>query len=69
MGWMRYPRTTAERRASQGRGGEIKIDNYRIKIRARRNVENLTDAWDDGSVSTLGHRSWKRHRKTQWKNR
>lgn len=63
----RNPKTTQERRATQIRGSVLKVDGYNIKVRARRNSRNLVDAWDDIFVSTYGHRSWKRHRRTRWK--
>ncbi len=66
MAYHRRPRTTQERRAN-GKGLFLDIDEYRIKLRGKRNIPNLVDAWDDIMKSTWGHRSWKRHRKTQWK--
>lgn len=62
----RRPRTTQERRAN-GKRHFLEIDDHKIKIRPRRNQANLVEAWDDLMHSYWGHRSWKRHRKTQWK--
>jgi len=34
-------------------------------VRAKRNAKNLPDTWDDKNVQL--QRSWKKHRKTQYK--
>lgn len=52
MGWLRKPRTTQEKRASQ--------DGF---ARAKRTLKTLIDAWDDNAAGT--QRSWKKHRKRQ----
>ena len=62
----RKPRTTQERRAN-GQRGFLEIDEYRIKLRARRNQRNLVDSYDDLNSTAWRHRTWKRHRKKQWK--
>ena len=67
MAFHRRPRTTQERRVN-GKRHFLEIDGYKIKIRPRRNQANLVEAWDDLMHSYWGHRSWKRHRKTQWKS-
>ena len=67
MSFHRRPRTTQERRAN-GKRHFLKVDDYKVKIRPRRNQANLVEAWDDLMHSYWGHRSWKRHRKTQWKS-
>lgn len=56
MGCLRNPRTTQEKRANQG--------GWR---RAKRKPKNLPNAWDDILRSDMNHRTWKRHRRTQWK--
>lgn len=66
MGCHRKPRTTQERRAN-GKRGFLEINDYKIKLRPNRSMSNLVEAWDDLMFSYWGHRSWKRHRKTQWK--
>jgi len=66
MGWLRHPRTTQERRAN-GKRNFIIWDEYKVPIRASRNMSNLVEAWDDIGRQDLSHRSWKRHRKTQYK--
>lgn len=42
---------------------------YGVRARAARTTGNLPEPWDDIGRSDWGHRSWKRHRKTQWKTR
>lgn len=64
MGWMRKPRTTQERRAN-GKRCYLLIDDYKVNIRASRNMSNLVEAWDD--IWNTGQRSWKKYRKHQWK--
>lgn len=57
MGWMRRPRTTGELREVAGVGDDVP------GFRAKRG--NIPDAWEDKAVGR--ERSWKRHRKTQYK--
>lgn len=64
MGWMRKPRTTQERRVN-GKRCYLLIDDYKVNIRASRNMSNLVEAWDD--IWNTGQRSWKKHRKHQWR--
>ena len=63
-----HVRTQSERRKSQYRGNQLKIDGHCIKCRARRNSRNLPNAWDDVLVAWGENRSWKRNRKTQWRS-
>lgn len=37
------------------------------KVRGKRSAAGIPTAWDDRSRSDIEDRSWKRHRKTQWK--
>jgi len=62
----RRPQTQAVRRASQQRGNHQIIDGYQVHMRARRNSKNIPNAWDD-IMRPWNVRSWKNHRKTQWK--
>lgn len=61
---LRYMRTTQERRATQTRGPFLIIDEYHIRIRASRNIRNLTNCWEDIYRRPL--RNWKEHRSNQW---
>lgn len=61
----RRPKTTQERRWYHAWDDEEVIP-YR---RARRSPSNLRDAWSDVRRSDAEDRSWKRHRKTQWKEK
>lgn len=54
--WLRNMRTTQERRANQ--------DGF---CRAKRRANVLVNAWDDVVRQDMDHRSWKRHRKHQYK--
>jgi hypothetical protein len=65
MSFMRYPRTTQERRANGERCGTVLIDGYYIRLRARRSKANLVDSYDDQWRRC--QRSWKEQRKTQYK--
>ena len=42
---------------------------YGVRARAARTSGNLPEPWDDIGRSDWGHRSWKRHRRTQWRKR
>ena len=66
MRCFRRPRTTQERRAT-GKKDILRIDAYGVRIRARRNSSNLPNTWDDVHRRDYRNRSWKRHRKTQYK--
>jgi|LakMenE01Jun11ns_1017448.scaffolds.fasta_scaffold8523918_1 hypothetical protein len=64
----RKPRTTQERRANGPRCQWVWHDEYRVKYRARRSMCMLVEAWDDLPRSDYNFRSWKRHRRTQYKS-
>lgn len=57
----RRMQTMAERRLVAGRVAEEGEPEWRGRRRA------LPNPWDDFMIGSLGVRSWKRHRKTQWK--
>ena len=61
---LRRPRTTQERRAYF----HDEIAEYDVRVRGRRKPRMLPNAWDDLVRSDiLNHKTWKRHRRTQWK--
>jgi hypothetical protein len=60
--WLRHPHTTQERRMNGHR-----CSNQEIPIRAKRGGAVLVEVWDD--IVTGSQRSWKKHRKTQYKLR
>lgn len=62
----RSPKTTQERRETQCRGFLMEVDGYQVKVRACRNDSGLPNAWDDEPRACY-QRTWKSHRKTQWK--
>lgn len=62
--YYKHPRTIQERRAYF----HDEIAEYGIRVRKTRSARNLPDPWDDRQRADLNHRSWKRHRKTQYKN-
>ena len=66
MGWLRHPHTTQERRAN-GKRAFIFHDEYKVSVRPSRNFVNLVDYRCELGRQDLRHRSWKRHRKTQYK--
>jgi len=55
--WLRFPRTTQEKRAYYG------SEEY---VRPKRRPRRLADAWDDIPVSHT--KSWKKARKTQYRH-
>lgn len=59
--YLRHPKTRNEMRANCDDCDGI------IKIRPRRKPLALPNLWDDVPRGDWGHRSWKRHRKTQYK--
>ncbi len=73
MGWrFRNPRTQQERRVNDSReylrveipvGGEI--HELRIRVRGKRSPMMLPEAWHD--LPRGIQRSWKGHRRTQWR--
>ena len=75
MGWCyRSPRTQQERRTNGSHEyrridvevhGEVK--GFRIRIRGQRSTTMLVEAWHD--LPRQVQRSWKKHRKTQYKVR
>lgn len=64
---LRNPRTTQERRANGKRSTHIDVDGYKVKTRARRSQCNLPCTYCDIIRKDLDHRTWKRHRRTQYK--
>lgn len=60
---LRHPKTTQERRWAVAHDDELK--EYNLTVRPRRNYTNLITAWDD--KWPIVQKSWKKHRKTQWK--
>lgn len=65
MGWCRRMKTTQELRELRGSDTDHRED-YDIPL-IRRKRKNIPTWYDDRGRSDYGHRSWKRHRKTQWK--
>ena len=59
-------KTTQERRAN-GKRNFINYDEYKVAVRPSRNMSNLVERWDD--LIRRPTRSWKKHRKNQWKPR
>lgn len=59
--WIRFPRTTAEKRAYYNYNGGAKNNPL---VRAKRNPKNLPDAWDDYFIHEDS--SWKSKRKTKY---
>lgn len=63
--YYRSPKTLAEARMNQCVDEDEEI--FRCKARAARNYHNIPNAWDDIAAGKA-QRSWKKFRKTQWKN-
>lgn len=59
----KQPRTIQERRAYF----HDEISEYDVRVRLTRNARNLPDPWDDRTRADIRDRSWKKHRKTQYK--
>lgn len=62
-GWMRSPRTLNENRANDSLaydGHELPLPVEKLKSRGK-----LPTSWDD--LMRSKNRSWKKHRRTQWK--
>jgi len=38
-----------------------------VRVRAKRNCRNLPNSWDDYGRGDYAHRSWKRQRRTRWR--
>lgn len=62
MSCHRAIQTTQERRANQGGQWLKEFGDYKIKIRRT----NLPNSWDDIMRTDWRHRTWKRHRLTQY---
>jgi hypothetical protein len=60
----RYPRTQQERRWA-----EPVREEGEPGPRPARKARQLPSAWDDCSISARADRGWKRHRKTQWREK
>lgn len=59
MGWYRFPRTQSERRLVAA-----SLDRN-VPVRSKRRIKALPTLWDD--VPKSSQRSWKAHRRHQWK--
>jgi len=55
----RHPKTQQERKKA------VVADEDEPKVRAKRNAKNLPDSWHD--MTPEAQRSWKKQRKTQFK--
>ena len=66
MSWLRHMRTTQERREN-GKRDFIVVEGYKVRIRAKRNQANLPCYWCDIFNRSWEDRTWKRHRRTQYK--
>jgi len=66
-GYHRRLSTTQERRENSFIKHDVDAKKHGVKARGRRCGHNLPNNWDDLGRSDYGHRSWKRHRKHQWK--
>lgn len=66
MGAFRHPKTTNERRQSQTSGNFLEYDEYKIRIRPKRNHKNLPDVYDD--ILSSWTCNWKKYRKTQYRS-
>ena len=65
--WLRDINTTQERREWFAYIDELA--EYPHLIRHRRSMKELPSAWDDIPRNDLQDRSWKRHRKTQYRQK
>lgn len=61
MHYFRQPQTLNEKRAASAH----ECDG--LQIRGKRNVGNLVDSFDDIHIAAREDRSWKRFRKTRWR--
>lgn len=61
--YYRRPHTMMERRQA----ALVLTDEGEVPPRGARNLRNLPNGWDDFRIAAREDRSWKRHRKTQWK--
>lgn len=67
--YYRKLKTTNEKKAAIYHEMDEDIKYHNVKIRTQRNSNNLPNSWDDYKRSDFRDRSWKRHRKHQWKNK
>ncbi len=63
MSVVRLPKTTNERRATSVHQADDTLEG--VKIRLARQGANMPNSWDD--KQSPAYRSWKKHRKNQWK--
>jgi len=61
--YYRRPATYQERKQA----GLVLAEEGEVAPRPSRKANNLTDAWDDYLIAARKDRSWKRHRKTQYR--
>jgi len=59
----RRPKAQSERRAAAC----VLVEEGEVAPRPSRRQNNLPDSWDDYNVAAREDRSWKRYRKTRWK--
>ena len=62
--YLRYPKTTQERRAYFLTEDEL---YYGVRLRARRSIRGLPNAWDDYYRGDIHAKNWKKYRRTQYK--
>lgn len=62
-----YSRYYRGMRTQQARRMAQVMSEEEIRPRPKRSEKSLRSSWDDVYRHDLDHRSWKRHRKTQWK--
>lgn len=65
-GGVRRISTTPERRTAVAHSDK-EMKEHGVKVRAKRNKSNLPNTWDDYWRHNM--RSWKKHRKHQWKQK
>lgn len=61
--------TFAEHRDNEGLLRDEDAQEYRVIPRPKRVSMNLPNSWDDIGRSDYRNKNWKRHRKTQWKEK
>lgn len=62
--YLRHPKTLQNNRLREA----ISRDERDAEFRVKGKVKLLPNLWDDVVRTDIGHRSWKRHRTTQWKD-
>lgn len=67
--FFRHVRTNKERRDNVALMNDEDAQEYGVEPRGKRRGHNLPTAWDDICRQDFRTRSWKRHRKTQWKTK